>query len=61
MKKIHLSKETLRELNEREVDAVAGGAPQADENARDARIGVKIVTRTPCQTFPVNVCVTGRC
>ena len=61
MKKIQLSKETLRELNPQEVEIVAGGAPQADDNARDARVGVKIVTRTPCQTFPVNVCVTGRC
>lgn len=61
MKKIHLSKDTLRELTARETEAVAGGAPQADNQARDLRTGVKIETRTPCQTFPVNVCVTGRC
>lgn len=61
MKKIQLSKETLRELTTRETEAVAGGEPRADDQARDVRIGVKIVTRTPCQTFPVNVCVTGRC
>ena len=60
MKKIHLSKETLRELTEREADVVAGGA-QTDDRGCNVQIDVKIVTRTPCQTFPVNVCVTGRC
>ena len=61
MKKIQLSKETLRELTSREADDVAGGAPRADDARNAAGIGAKIETRTPCQTFPVNVCVTGRC
>ncbi|HJU38125.1 MAG TPA: hypothetical protein VJ724_01035 [Tahibacter sp.] len=61
MKKIQLSKETLRELTSREAGDVAGGAPRADDAEKAIVIGVKIETRPPCQTFPVNVCVTGRC
>ena len=63
MKKIVLSKETLRTLTAQESDAVAGGRDVQVDGAGDDRIGIgpKLDTQSPCQTFPVRICVTGRC
>lgn len=58
MKKIVLSKETLRTLTAQEAQAVAGGKVEQDDKIGD---GAKVDTRAPCQTFPVRICVTGRC
>jgi hypothetical protein len=64
MKKITLSKETMRVLTDEESAQIAGG--DGDKARREPKAGTggprdDNNTRTPCDTFPVAVCVTGRC
>lgn len=61
MKKIVLSKETLRTLTAQESEAVAGGRDVRPDGDGKIGIGPKLDTQSPCQTFPVRICVTGRC
>ena len=61
MKKIELAKETMRVLNEDEAAKVAGGREDAAKQARPGQTRNDDNTRRPCATFPVAICVTGRC